>query len=137
MPLAGELPEEPAPGEVGVARLDHAELVALGVAQDDVPLLGALPDVEMAGTEPQRRRHRLLLVVGAGAGEVEVNAVRSRLLRLARDEPEAELRVVTGQERTTGVLDDFPAEDPRPELRQTSGVVRVEGHRQERGHPTR
>src|SRR6478672_3971568 len=39
--VAGDLAEEPAPGEVGVARLDHAELVALGVGQDDVALLGA------------------------------------------------------------------------------------------------
>jgi hypothetical protein len=30
----------------------HAELVAVGIGQHDVPLLRALPDVEVAGAEP-------------------------------------------------------------------------------------
>lgn len=130
MPSQASLPEQAAPGEEGVARLDHAELVALGVGQDDVLLLGALPDVEVAGAEPQRRRHRVLLVGAAGAGQVKVHAVRPHLLRAARDEPEAELGVLARQERTTGVLDDRPAEHAGPELRQASRVVRIEGHRQ-------
>src|SRR5207253_1551223 len=128
--VAGELPEQAAPGEEGVARLDHAELVALGVGQDDVPLLGALPDIEVAGAEPQRRRHRVLLVGAAGAGQVQVHAVRPHLLRAARDEPEGELGALARQERTTGVLDELAAEHAGPELRQASRVVRIEGHRQ-------
>src|SRR3954449_5976340 len=40
--FAGYLAEEAAPGEVGVARLDHAVRVALGIGQDDVALLKAL-----------------------------------------------------------------------------------------------
>ena len=89
-----------------------------------MPLLGALPDVDVAGAELQRRRHRLLLVGGAGAGQVEVYAVRPHLLRAARDEPKAELRVVAGQNRTIDVLDDLSAEHTGPELRDTSRVVR-------------
>ena len=110
---------------------DQAELVALGVGQDDVALFGALPDVEVAGAEPQRRGHRVLLVGAAGAGQVKVHAVRRHLLRAARDEPEAELGVLAGQERTAGVLDDLPAEHVGPELRKASGVARIEGHRQQ------
>ncbi|GAB3332733.1 hypothetical protein GCM10027452_06100 [Micromonospora halotolerans] len=101
-----------------------------------MPLLGALPDVEVAAAELQRRRHRVLLIVGPGAGQVEVDAVRPHLLRVARDEPEADLRVIAGQEHSTGVLDDLPAEQPGPEPRQASRIVRIEGHRQRsRKHP--
>jgi hypothetical protein len=73
----------------------------------------------------------VLLVGAAGAGQVKVHAVRPHLLRAARDEPEAELGVLARQERTTGVLDDLPAEHAGPELRQASRVVRIEGHRQQ------
>jgi len=52
-------------------------------------------------------------------------------LRPARDEPDAELRIVAGQERTTGAIHDLSAKHPGPELRQTSRVVRVEVHRQQ------
>src|SRR5690606_10245355 len=60
--VTGDLAEEAAPVEELVTRLDHAELVTLGVGQDDVPLLGTLPDVDVAGAELERSLHRLLLV---------------------------------------------------------------------------
>ncbi len=50
-----------------------------------------------------------------------------RLVRQAPDEPEAKLRVLAGQERTTGVLDQGAPEHAGPELRQASRIVRIEG----------
>ncbi|BFU43131.1 hypothetical protein KRMM14A1004_13680 [Krasilnikovia sp. MM14-A1004] len=89
-------------------------------------LLGALPDVEVASAEPQRRLDRVLLVDVAGAGQVEVHGVQPPLLRMARDESEAQLGILAVQERTTGVLADLPAEQTGPELGQASHVVRIE-----------
>ena len=43
-------------GEEVVARLDDAELVALGVGEHDVPLLGQLADVDVPATEGERPR---------------------------------------------------------------------------------
>lgn len=87
--------------------------------------LGALSDVEVAGADPQRICHRVLLVRWAGAGEVEMHAVRPHLVRVAGNEPEAELGVVAGHERPTGYLDSVTVEQSRPELRQLSGVLGV------------
>ncbi len=98
--------------------------------------LGALSDVEVAGADPQRICHCLLLVRWTGAGEVEMHAVRPHLLRAAGDEPEAELRVVAGHERPTGDLNSVTVEQSRPEPRQLSGVLGVTGQSQQlRGHP--
>src|SRR5271166_6213392 len=63
--LAGKRSDEPAVGEEAVARLDDAELVALGVCEHDMALLRALADVDVPGAESQRPRHRLLLVLEA------------------------------------------------------------------------
>lgn len=93
-----------------------------------MPVLEALPEVEVTGAELQRRRHRLLLVVSAGAREMEVHAVRPHRLRAASDEAKAQLRVLTRQKCTTRVLGNLTAEHIGPELNQTSRVVRVEGH---------
>ena len=83
--------------------LDHAELVALGVGQHDVPLLGELTDVEVAW----RRARSAAATVrrwSAGLALVRWRCIRfaSDLLRVRRDEPEADLRVVTRQQRATG-----------------------------------
>jgi hypothetical protein len=73
----------------------------------------------------------VLLVGEAGTGQVKVHAVRPHLLGIARDEPEAELSILAGQEYTTCVLHDLPVEHAGPELRQASRVVRIEAHRQQ------
>ena len=122
--VAGELAEAAAAGQEGVAGLDHAELVALGIGQHDVSLFRELSDVEMAGAELERRRDGVLLVAGAGAGQVEV------------DKPQAELGVGRGQQRTPGVVEDLPSQDTCPEARQAGRVVRIEGQGQQSGgHP--
>ena len=87
----------------------------------------------MAGAEPQRRRHRVLLVGGAGAGQVQVHAVETDLLRAGRDEPQADLSVGTGQQCTAGVVEDLPSQDTCPEGREAFRVVRVEGQSQQTG----
>jgi len=69
------------------------KLVASRVGQHDVPVLGSLPDVDVAGTEPDRRGHRVPLVVEVGAGQVQVHPVRAELAGAARYEPQAELGV--------------------------------------------
>ncbi|GHJ56351.1 hypothetical protein Nm8I071_56580 [Nonomuraea sp. TT08I-71] len=95
-----------------------------------MPLLGALPNVEVTSAEPQRRRHRLLLVVKAGAGQMEMHAVRPHHLRAATGEPETELGSVSRQEHTTGVLEDLPAEYAGPELRHAVRIARIQRHRE-------
>ncbi|GAA4578855.1 hypothetical protein GCM10023176_55550 [Micromonospora coerulea] len=94
-------------------------------------VLGSLPNVEVAATKLQRHRHRVLLVVEIGAGQVQVHAVRSESARAARNEPKTELCVLARQKRTGGILDDLPAEQSGPELRRTSRVVRLEGQCQQ------
>ena len=54
---------------------------------------------------------------------MEVQAVLSGPLRGGRDEPEPDLRVATRQQRAAGLLDDRPAENASPELRQAGRVV--------------
>ena len=125
--VAGELAEEAAAGQVGIARFDHAELVAFGISEDDVFLFGELADVEVTGPEFQRRRDRVLLPGGAVAGEVEVHPVQPGLLGSARDEPQADLGVGPGQQQTAGVVKHLPSQDRGPEAGQASRVVRVEG----------
>ena len=108
----------------------------LGIGQHDVSLFRELSDVEMAGAELERRRDGVLLVAGAGAGQVEVHSVQADLLRAARDKPQAELGVGRGQQRTPGVVEDLPSQDTRPETRQAGRVVRIEGQGQQSGgHP--
>ena len=98
-PVARDRADEPAVGEEAVARLDDAELVALGVGEHDVPLLGALTDVDVPGAELERPRHRLLLVLEGGARQVEVDLVRAGLRGAAGHEPEPEPGVVGRHER--------------------------------------
>src|SRR3954454_24920051 len=61
--VARERSDESAVGKEVVPRLDDAELIALGVGEDHMALLGALTDLDVPGAESQRPRHRLLLVL--------------------------------------------------------------------------
>jgi len=56
--VAGELAEKAAAGQERAAGLDHAELIALGIGQHDVPLVCELADVKVVGAELERRRDR-------------------------------------------------------------------------------
>ena len=102
-PVARQLAERPAAGEVAVARLDDAEGGAGHVGEHDVLLLGQLPDVDVTRAEGQRPRHRHLLVTVAVAGDVQVHPGAVGRQHAARDEPQAELRLVTGDEHAVGV----------------------------------
>lgn len=86
---------------------------------------------EVSSAKLEGRCDSGLLVGVAGAGQVEVQPVRTDLLSLAQDEPQADLGVVPRQQRTARFVDDFPPEDTTPEARQTSRVVRIEGHSQQ------
>ena len=100
-------------------------------------LLRELTDVDVPGAEPERPRHRLLLVLEGRARQVEVHLVLAGLLLLGRQEPDPEPGVVTRQERdaVVGVVGRLPAQDAGPEARETERVVRVEAERDElRGH---
>ena len=128
-------PDGAASGEEGAARFDHAELVSAGVSQDHMPLVGVLTDIEVTTAELERLRHRPLLVVVAGAGQVKMHAVRSDPFSTTGSESEAELGGVAGQHHANSGLYDLPNEHGGPELRYTSRLVRVEGHgHQARGH---
>src|SRR5262249_5184272 len=60
---ARKLCQESAAGKPFVAGLDDAELVAVGVCEYDVTLLGELADVDVSGAESEQPCHRLLLVI--------------------------------------------------------------------------
>ncbi len=63
----------------------------------------------------------------------EVHPVRTDLLSSARGEPQADLGVGPGQQRTAEVVDDHPSQNASPEDRQARRVVRVEGQSQQSG----
>jgi hypothetical protein len=133
--VTGDLAEPSAAGEEAVARLDHAELVAVRVGQHHVALVRELAHVQVPPAEGKRRRDRPLLVLERGAGDVEVQAVGACLLRRGRHEEQSHLRVVPGQQRTARLRDDLPVEHPGPEQRHAGRIVSVEGHGHEsRGH---
>ena len=105
-----------------VARLDDAELVALGVGEHNMSLVRALTDVDVAGAQSERPRHRLLLVLQGRAGQIEVNLVLAGLLLLSWQESHPEPGVIVGQERhaVLGVAGNLPAQEKAgPEARQT------------------
>ena len=57
-------------------------------------LLRELADVEVPGTESERTRHCLLLVLQGRAGQVEVDLVGADLLLPGRTKPDPETGVV-------------------------------------------
>src|SRR5579872_4724509 len=87
-----------AAGEEAVVRLDDAELVALGVGEHDMGLVGALTDVDVARTDGQERAHRVVLVVNRRGGEIEMNTVLAGLRVRTRPEQQAEASSVRGHE---------------------------------------
>src|SRR5215212_6190763 len=97
--VARERSDESAVGEEVVARLDDAELIALGVGQHHMALLRALTDVDVPGAEFERPRHRLLLVLEGRARQVDMHLVLVGFLLLRREEPDPEPRVIARQER--------------------------------------
>ena len=85
---------ESAVGEETVARLDDAELVALGVCEHDVRRLGTLANLDVPPAEFERPRHRLLLVREGGARQIEVHLVLPDLLLLSWEKPDPEAGVI-------------------------------------------
>ena len=126
--VTGNLAEEAAPGQEPVARLDHAEGVALRIGEHDVAFVWQLPDIEMVRPELESRRDRLLLTGGSGAGEVEMDAVRPDLVGLARGEQQTNLSCRSRQQDSPVVGDGDSPEHPLPEVGQAIGIAGVEGH---------
>jgi hypothetical protein len=73
--VARKRSDESAVGEEVVIRLDDAELVAFGVREHNMTVLGALTNVDVPGAELERPRHRLLLVLEGRARQIEVHLV--------------------------------------------------------------
>ena len=133
--VAGHFPHEPAAGQEAVARLDDAELVALGVGQHHVLLLGQLPDVKVVRAESERLRHRRRLVLEGGAGQVEVHRVQAGLGLRAGDEPQPEAGVGGRQQldAVAVVVAQLAGEELAPEARDAPRVAGVEAERVELG----
>jgi len=101
-------------------------------------LFRALTDVEVPGTEPERPRDRLPLVLQGRARQMEVHLVQAGLLLLSRKKPDPEPGVIARQQRNAvfGVAGHLPAQHAAPEARQTGRVIRIEAERQElTSHP--
>jgi S-adenosylmethionine-dependent methyltransferase len=138
--VARKRADEPTVGEEGVTRPDDAELVAFGVGEHHMALIGALADVDVPGAEPDRPRHRVLLVLEGRTRQVEVHLVLTGLLFPSRKKSDPEPGVITRQERNVivGIIGHLPTQDARPEPRKTERVVRIEAEREEvRRHPAR
>jgi hypothetical protein len=102
--------------------------------QNSLPcLVRPLTDIDVPSAEPERSRHRLLLVLEGRARQIEVHLVLADFLRLTWQKPDPEPGVITRQERKAvlSVVGHLPAEDAGPEMRETVRVVRVEAERDE------
>ena len=99
---------------------DDAELVALRVGEHHVALLGPLPDVDVPAPQLEGTRHRALLVLGGGAGQVGMHLVRDDFGSAVGGEADQEPGVVGRQQRdpAAGVVGGLPAEQPAPEARE-------------------
>lgn len=93
-------------------RLDHAQLVITRVSEHDEARVGGLAHVNVATTKAHCRLDGPLLVLEAAAGQVQVHASRADLIGVGRDEPEADLRIVTRHQRAAGLHKDFAFEQP-------------------------
>src|SRR5262249_8118633 len=123
---------ESAVSQEAVAWLDDAELVALGVCEDNMRVLGALTDVDVPPAKPERPRDRLPLVLEGGARQIEVHLVRGDLLTLSWQESNPEAGVIARQKRSALLRGgDLPAQDASPEVRQTERIIRIEAEREE------
>jgi hypothetical protein len=130
---ARKLSQESAAVKILVARLDHAELVAVGVGEHHMTLLRTLADVDVPGAELKRPCHRPLLVLQGRTRQMEVPLVQAGPLLLSRKKPEPEPGVIARQERNDIVrlAGHLPPEHAAPETRQTKRVVRIEANCQE------
>ena len=98
-----DLAEVAGAGQVAVTRLDHAQLVALGISQHDKAFIARLTDIEVAAAESQHGRDRALLVLGAAAGQVQMEARAADGLSPGGDETEPDLRRVARYQRGAGL----------------------------------
>src|SRR5215203_4228706 len=130
--------DKAAAGKKVVPRLDHAELISLGVSQHHMSVLGPLTDVDMPGGQPERPRHGLLLVLNRRARQIKVDPVLTDLLLLSRLKPDPEPDAIARREddAVVGVVDDLPAPDAGPKAREPEHIVRIEAERDEvQRHP--
>src|SRR4051794_33172249 len=118
--VAGDLAEIARSGQEAVARPDHAECVSIRISQHDVVGVGFLAHVKVAAAdETQRRFYGPLLVLGAVAGQVQVQPSRAELLGVGGDEPEPDLPVLTRDQRPAGLREDLTVEQFGPDAATT------------------
>jgi DNA-binding transcriptional regulator YiaG len=96
-------------------------------------LLRALANVDVPGSEPERPRHRLLLVLQGRARQIEVHLVLAGLLLLGWKEPDPEPGVIARQQRNAvlGVVGHLPAQHAAPEARETDRAVGIKAEREQ------
>src|SRR5207245_2171816 len=130
--------------EEGIVRLDDAELVALGVGEHDMLVVGALTDIDVAGPELDQPLDRFPLVIDGRARQIEMDAVLARLVLRDRLELDPESGVIRGHEADLirGLVVDLPVQGVGPEARETERIVRIDAESDEprsrlaRHHPT-
>jgi hypothetical protein len=133
--VAGDRPESAAPGEELVGRLDQTELVAVGIGENDVLVVGTLADIDVPSAEIEEVFDRLGLVVERCGRQVEVDRVLGLLRHrhCAKDEVESG---VVGRHQGDLVARralDLPTQRFLPEPCETRRVVGVDGKGDESG----
>nr|BFE73680.1 hypothetical protein GCM10020092_069810 [Actinoplanes digitatis] len=120
--VAGQRTEEPAARQEPVARLDDAELVALGVGEHDVLLVRQLPDVVVLPAELQRPGHGPPLSLRGLTRQFEVRPVPAGLSVPGWHEPDSEPGAVAGRQRdVVRVVGHLPAQDADQKRARRSG----------------
>jgi len=91
-----------------------------------MPLLRALPDIDVPSAKSERFRHRLLLVLQGRARQIEVHPVLAGLLVLAQEKSDPEPGVIARQERdavVVAVVGRLPAQDAAQKRARRNGSL--------------
>jgi hypothetical protein len=117
-----------AAGEEVVARPDQAELVAFGVGEHDVALVGRLPDVDVPTAQLDQPGGRISLTVDRGGRQVEVDPVLAGLPLRDGLEEDPEFGAIGRHQAqlTVGCFVERPVQRLGSEPRETGRIVRVE-----------
>ena len=108
--VAGDLAERATAVQEVVAGFDHAERVAIRIAQHDVPLLGQLADIEMACPHAQGFLDRGALLARSGAAQVQMQSIEVDLRGRRSHETQPDLPLVAWEQHAVVLGDDVTSE---------------------------